>query len=151
VKKDVYLWGILIIIVIYFIQQQEWAKLAVYLPLVFFVLAIFFLFVMPTRCRFPGRNGPCRNRSFGVIFGCKRYHWWMKASARLGIDQQKIPPSPARGYRRGTAGVGFDAISVRVEETGKDRFSRRLGVLSACIGLITAIPTIATWVTSLFR
>lgn len=149
-NKDIYVWGSLIaagIYGIYFITHQEWTKLlTVYLPITFFVLACFFLFVIPTRCRFPGRNGPCRNKSYGSIFGCTQYHWSMKACAKLGIGEQEIPRSPVRGRRRGVEGAGFEAIHVRIEETGKDRISRRLGVLSACIGLITSAPTIVTWV-----
>lgn len=150
INKDVYLWATLAGILIYLIASQEWAKLAVYLPILFFVLALFFLFVIPTRCCFPARKGPCRNRSYGIIFGCTQYHWLMKARAKLGFDQQDTPPSPVRGHRQGTASVGFEAIRVTVEETRKDRISRRLGVLSACIGLITALPTIVAWAKSLF-
>lgn len=149
-NKDIYLWGILIVIVIYFVQHQEWAKLALYLPWVFFLLAFFLLFAIPTKCRFPGRKGPCRNRAYGIIFGCRQVHWSMKLRAKLGIGQPETPPNPTYGHRRGAARVGFEAVSVRLEETPKDRFSRRLGVLSACIGLITALPTIVTWARVLF-
>lgn len=160
-NKEIYSWSGLILIGffgIHFITQLDLMELAAYLPIGFFVLACFFLLAMPTRCRFPGRKGPCRNRSYGIIFGCMQWHWSMKARAKLGIREQETPPSPARGHRREAGGAGFEAyahvneaIPVIIEETRKDLISRRLGLLSACIGLITALPTIATWVVSTAR
>ena len=148
-NKDIYVGsGIVVagIYGIYFITHQEWTKLlTVYLPTAFFFLACFFLFIIPTRCRFPARKGPCRNRSYGSIFGCTQYHWLMKARAKLGIGEQETSRSPARGRRR-AGGAGFEAIHVIIEETGKDRINRRLGLLSACIGLITSAPIILTWI-----
>ena len=84
-SNDMYLWGGIIAIGLYFITRHEWANLTTYLPIVFFFLAWFFFLVMPTKCCFPGRKGPCRNTSYGIIFGCRRYHWLMKARAKLGI------------------------------------------------------------------
>ncbi len=166
-KKDdnAYLWGAIIAIIFYFITHHEWAKLAVYLPVVFFALACFFFLAMPTRCHFLGRKGPCRNRSFGTIFGCPQYHWWMKASAKLGIGRPETRPPPARNRKRGTGGrAGFEtyvreneAIPVRIEQTRKDRIAFRLGLLSACSGLVISIGPIVNgveavvkWVVSVF-
>ncbi|MGH3867756.1 MAG: hypothetical protein ACRDQ4_16835 [Pseudonocardiaceae bacterium] len=152
-NNDIYLWGGIIAIGFYFITSHEWANLTVYLPIVFFFLAWFFLLAMPTRCRFPGRKGPCRNRSYGTIFGCRQVHWLMKARAKLGIGRQETPPSPARGRRQGTGGAGFETYSRRnetipdkVEETRKDRIIRRLGLLSTCCGVVTSIGHIVNWV-----
>lgn len=146
--NDIYLWCSIIAIGFYFFTRHEWAELAVYLPIIFFVLAWFFLLVIPTQCRYPTRrNGPCRLRSYGIIFGCPRWHFWLKARARLGIGERETPPPPAPRRRRGTGVPREDVpIPVRIEETRNGRISRRLGVLSACLGIVTSAGTIVTWV-----
>lgn len=167
--NDIYLWGAIIAIGFYFIAHHEWAKLAAYLPVLFFILACFFLFVMPTQCRYPKQRnaGPCTQKAYGIIFGCRKDHRWLKARAKLRIGQQETPPpSPARSRQRrdgGRAGFeryapdGSDAIPVRIEPTSNDRITFRLGVLSACCGIVTSVGPIAKgveaaakWAVSLF-
>ena len=161
-NNDVYLWGGTIAIGVYFIAHHEWSNLIAYLPFLFFLLAWFFLLIMPTQCRFPIRKdgSPCRNRSYGIIFGCWHIHWWMKARTKLRIGREETPPSPARSRRRGTGFETYarkdETIPVRVEETRKDRITFRLGVLSFCLGLVTSagqivngVETAAKWVISL--
>jgi hypothetical protein len=152
--NELYFWGGLITIGIYLIARHEWTGLIAYIPAFFFILTCFFILVIPTRCRFPTRrDGPCRNKAYGIIFGCKRFHFWMKARAKLRIGRPETPPPPAHERRRKTGGAGFETYSrkdeplpVRLMETPTGRISARLGVLSACLGIITSVGTIATWV-----
>jgi len=144
---DTYLWAGLIAIGAYFITRHEWTNLATYLPVTFFFVAWFFLLVIPVRCGYPGRKGPCRNRAYGLIFGCKQYHRWMKARARLGGAEYE-GPSYARARRR-----GFDTIYIP-EETSKERRERIgfwLGVISFILGLVTSIGSIANWVATAIK
>jgi hypothetical protein len=149
--KDAYLWAGLIAIGAYFITRHEWANLATYLPVTFFFLAWFLLFVVPIRCRYPGRKGPCRNRAYGLIFGCKQFHFWMKARARWGGAEQE-GPSHARARRRTAGDTGFE--TVYTEETSKERRERIgfwLGVVSFILGLATSIGSIANWVATAIK
>lgn len=164
--NDLYLWGGIIAIGFYFVTRHEWAQLAAYLPVIFFVLAWFFLFVMPTQCRYPKQRnaGPCTQKAYGIIFGCRKDHRLLKARAKLGIGRQESP-SPARSHRRRagdhtrfeTYSRGDEAIPVRVEETRKDRISFRLGVLTFVVGLVMSAGSIVhgaeeatKWIISLF-
>lgn len=108
-KKDnkVIFWASFIAVGLWFITSYEWGKLAVYLPVAFFVFAFFLFFLIPTRCRYPNRNPPdglCRNKAWGILFGCTQYHFLLKARAKLGIGEQEAPP-PVRSRKQGTGGT----------------------------------------------
>src|SRR5262249_2616388 len=154
---DTYLWAGRISFDSFSLTRHEWTNLATYLPVVFFFLAWLLLFVIPVRCRYPGRKGPCRNTAYGLIFGCKQYHRWMKPRARWGGADEE--PSRVRARRRTAGDNGFETIYI-TEETSKERRERIgfwLGVVSFVLGLVTSIGSIADWmamaikwITSLF-
>jgi predicted RND superfamily exporter protein len=79
-------WGFLALIVAIVGAIEHLATVAV---LVLAALAFLYMLVQaPLVCGAPGRQGPCRNNSHGILLGCWiRQHKWQRAK-RLFISQR---------------------------------------------------------------
>ena len=157
-SREIILWAVIVAAPLFIVTHYSWTVVLISMPIVLFFPTCYLALLMPTRCRVVTRKGyPCRNPARGVIFGCKQYHYSMKALARLGKHEQGDPRSTSNGYRRknggvtlGTQGDTRQVITVEIKEGMKGRVTFCFTVLS---GLCTVGPVViagAKWVISLF-
>jgi hypothetical protein len=155
---EIILWAIIVAAPIFIVTHYNWTVVLISVPIILFLPTCYLALLMPIRCRVATRKGsPCRNRAYGVIFGCKQYHYSMKALARIGKHEQDDPRSTPNGRRRrndggamlGARGDTRQVVTVEIKEGMKGRVSFCFTVLS---GLCTVGPVViigAKWVISL--
>lgn len=154
--REIILWAVIVAAPIFIITHYNWTVALVSIPIFLFLPTCYLALMMPTRCCVATRKGsPCRNRAHGVIFGCKQYHWSMKALARVGKREQDDPrhaPSSHRGKSGGgtlgAQGATRQVVTVEIKEGMKGHVTFCFTVLS---GLCTVGPVIiigAKWIIS---
>lgn len=140
-KKDDHLiaWVVLIVVglyVFYVFVNRDWLKIVLFTLAVLTALSWFIGMQLETRCGVTTRSGgACRLQARGVIFGCRRYHFWEKAQARRGKRQQvwEQPLTNGRGRRGRAAGPETyvsEVVNVRIVEDAKSRITFRCMLLT---------------------
>jgi hypothetical protein len=125
----------------YAFSRHDLLAMALYTSIGLAIPSWFFAMQMPNRCGMATvKDGhPCRLPARGVIFGCKQYHFMMKARARRGKSQQVWEQPPASGRRRrgGDAGTSGEPIHVKIVEDVKSR-------ITFCFMVLTTLCTMVT-------
>lgn len=95
------------------------------------------------------KGGRCTRDTKGVIFGCRRDHYWEKALARRGKRKQVWQQSQIVGDRgqsrgRNSRDTGPQVVIVRIEEDVKSRMTFRCTILTTACTLLTTGMAIGT-------
>ena len=148
-KHDLIVWGFIIATPIYFIVHRDWADALIYMPIVLAFPTLYLALAMPIRCRFATVRGtPCRNRAYGVIFGCRAYHFWDKARIRIGMGQVDVP-QPINAHRRRSSGATLENTTRvptdRINEGIVGRISFYFMIFSALCTVGPVIVVVARW------
>lgn len=107
----------------------------------FVPLTILLGFTFPARCKVKtGRRKPCKNDSYGFLFGCNRYgHWKEKFLVRLGWRGEAKPIE--RRQPKGSYALAYQPapqsqpVRVTVEDSG-------LGVCGFWVGVVSAVASV---------
>ncbi len=107
----------------------------------FVPLTILLGFTFPARCKVKtGRRKPCKNDSYGFLFGCNRYgHWKEKFLVRLGWRREAKPVE--RRQPKGSYALAYQPapqsqpVRVTVEDNG-------LGVCGFWVGVVSAVASV---------
>ena len=107
----------------------------------FVPLTILLGFTYPARCKVKtGRRKPCKNDSYGFLFGCSRYgHWKEKFLVRLGWRGEAKPVE--RREPKGSYALAYQPapqskpVRVTVEDNG-------LGVCGFWVGVVSAVASV---------
>lgn len=157
-KKDDHLiaWVVLLVIglyVFYVFANQDWLKIVLFTLVALTALSWFIGMRLETHCGVTTRSGDaCRLQAHGVIFGCRRYHFWEKAQARRGKRQQVWEQPLANGRGRKGRDTGLDTyasevVDVRIVEDAKSRITFRCMLLTT---LCTVVGTPVSLVIAAF-
>jgi hypothetical protein len=107
-------------------------------------IGVVIAFTLPTQCRvITSRGGECRNRSYGVLFGCSGAagHRFGKFFARVGLRRQP-PSSHAAARQRAATGrqwAATDALPIVVTVAGGG-----MGICAFWFGLISTATGVAS-------
>ncbi|HEV2175392.1 MAG TPA: hypothetical protein VGR71_17585 [Nitrospira sp.] len=111
----------------------------------FVPLAILLGFTFPARCKVKtGRRKPCKNDSYGFLFGCNRYgHWKEKFLVRLGWRGEAKPVE--RRQPKGSYALAYQPapqsqpVRVTVEDNGLAKCAAYAGILSFLAGVAQVV------------
>jgi hypothetical protein len=157
-NRKLILCAFIIAVPIYVITHYDWTIALICISTMLFVPAWYLTLRMPTQCRVATVKGhPCRNRAYGVIFGCKQYHYLMKARVRIGKSEQDAPQPAPNGYRQKTGGAALgthgdtrQVVVVRIEEGAKGHIAFCFAILSDLCTVVPVVVVAFKLVVSLF-
>ena len=112
----------------------------------FIPLAIAFGFTLHTTCKVPTtRRTPCKNDSYGFLFGCTgNGHWWEKFYIRLGFRKDE-PQQVRRRQPASTQAFLYQPtpqthpLRVAVESSARDICGFWVGVVSMITGIAAVV------------
>ncbi len=131
---------------IVFLQHRDFLTGTETIGLAFVPLVILFGFTLHTTCKVPTtRRTPCKNDSYGFLFGCTgNGHWLAKFSSRLGFHKDEMQPVQPRQpdsvqvfmYQ---PSAQTDPLRVKVEGSARDTCGFWVGVISMIATVITVV------------
>jgi hypothetical protein len=98
------------------------------------------------------KGHPCKNTTYGVIFGCNQNggkHVWSKVFSRLGYRHQTNPDLPTQASLPLPASVQRsiesvpEVVTVRIAETWSNKMAFWLAAVATLCGLVSASTDIA--------
>ena len=127
-------------------RDHDVLKITLIASVVLMIISWIIAMELPTKCGVTTtKGGRCKLDAKGIIFGCRRWHFWEKAHARRGKRQQVWEASKVtdgQGGRRPYAGP--QVVTVRIEEDMKSRMTFRCTILTTACTLLTTGMAIGT-------
>lgn len=140
--------GLVVFLALDSFAHGAWGEGLLLLAAAFAVVVGWCVFRTRTRCGVvTQRMGTCRLSSYGVLFGCKQYHYWEKFALRLGRRPRVgQAPSSAGSTAHASAGLGATAPSgttaVSLASSRRETVTYYCTIISTLAGLVSAIAAV---------